>query len=98
MLKTQRRLLTFFALVATGSVFGYLADEGTILDVPFVRQVRAGCGSAAIAMVMQYWVPQQPGLDAAAADAEQIDKKLPPSTSGLSGEALKKYLEAHGFS
>ncbi|HUQ94469.1 MAG TPA: C39 family peptidase, partial [Bryobacteraceae bacterium] len=58
---------------------------------------RAGCGSAAVAMVMQYWVRQQPGLDAAAADAERIDKVLPPSSKGISGQALKNYVEANGF-
>jgi predicted double-glycine peptidase len=98
MLKPQRPIFTLCALVTTSSVLGYPADESTVLDVPFVRQIRAGCGSAAISMVMQYWVRQQPWLNAAAADAEQIDKKLPPSSSGLSGEALKRYLETHGFS
>lgn len=67
------------------------------LDVPFVRQIRAGCGSAAIAMVMQYWVRQDSALDRAAADAERIDQALPPGDDGLSGEALRKYIEAHGF-
>lgn len=68
------------------------------LDVPFVRQVRAGCGSAAIAMVMQYWVKHQPGLDDAAADAERIDRVLPVTSKGIHGRELKRYLETHGFS
>jgi ABC-type bacteriocin/lantibiotic exporter with double-glycine peptidase domain len=68
------------------------------LEVPFVHQVKAGCGSAAIAMVMQYWASRQPGLDAAAADAGRIDQVLPPdSKKGIQGQALKRYLEEHGF-
>jgi len=68
------------------------------LEVPFVHQVKAGCGSAAIAMVMQYWASRQPGLDTAAADAERIDRVLPPeSAKGIHGQALKRYLEEHGF-
>jgi hypothetical protein len=68
------------------------------IDVPFVRQVRAGCGPASIAMVMQYWVQHEPGLDAIAADAERIDEALPASDRGTLGSDLRTYLEAHGFS
>ena len=67
-------------------------------DVPFVHQIREGCGSAAVAMVMQYWVRQTPGLDAAASAAERIDRALRPKSGGLSGEALRRYFEANGFS
>jgi uncharacterized protein YvpB len=69
-----------------------------ILDVPFVKQVREGCGSAAVAMVMQYWVRLTPGIDAVAAAAERIDRALPPPSKGLSGDALRSYFEANGFS
>jgi predicted double-glycine peptidase len=85
------------ALLAICSFAG-LAETTGWIDVPFVRQVRAGCGPAAIAMVMQYWVKHQRGLDAVAADAEQIDKALPADSNGTSGNDLKQYLEAHGFS
>jgi predicted double-glycine peptidase len=67
-------------------------------DVPFVHQIREGCGSAAVAMVMQYWVRQTPGLDAAASAAEHIDRALRPKSGGLSGDALRGYFEANGFS
>jgi predicted double-glycine peptidase len=83
-------LLTCLLAVAS---FGAAAP----LDVPFVRQVGAGCGSAAIAMVMQYWTRLQPGLDSVAADAERIDRELPATPNGLYGRELKQYLESHGF-
>jgi predicted double-glycine peptidase len=75
-----------------------VAGDPAWLDVPFVPQVRQGCGPAAIAMVMQYWVQHQQGLDAAAADDERINEALPASSRGTFGNALKTYLEAHGFS
>jgi predicted double-glycine peptidase len=72
---------------------------GQWLEVPLVHQVKGGCGSAAVAMVMQYWSSQQPALDAAAADAARINQILPPvSAKGIPGQALKRYLEEHGFS
>ena len=30
-------------------------DSGLWLDVPFVHQAKDGCGSASLAMVLQYW-------------------------------------------
>jgi len=75
-----------------------LANATKWIDVPFVRQVRAGCGPAAIAMVMQYWVKHNPALDTVAADAEHINEALPASAKGLYGSDLKQYLETHGFS
>lgn len=74
-----------------------LSLGATSLDVPFVRQVKAGCGSAAVAMVMQYWVREQPGLDSTATDAERIHRQLPSSSRGIHGTALRRYLETHGF-
>src|SRR3954447_12243245 len=68
------------------------------LDVPFVQQVKAGCGSAAVAMVVEYWARQFPGLDKAQADAERINELLPAtSPKGIQGEALKEYLNGRGF-
>jgi len=73
------------------------AQTSPLLDVPFVRQSRAACGSAAVAMVMQYWARQRPDLDSAAAAADRALEALPPSESGVAGEALKDYLQRHGF-
>ncbi|HXJ42368.1 MAG TPA: C39 family peptidase [Bryobacteraceae bacterium] len=86
------------ALLLIGS--SSLADSASSpwLEVPFVHQVKAGCGSAAIAMIMQYWTSREPRLDALAADAERIDQALPPGPrKGIQGQALKRYLEEHGF-
>lgn len=71
------------------------------LDVPFVQQAKAGCGAAAVAMIVQYWARQQPGLVPAeiVVETEQINKLLPPtSAKGIQGQALKAYLAERGFS
>jgi predicted double-glycine peptidase len=67
------------------------------LDVPFVRQVKTGCGAAAVAMVVEYWARQHPQLRAAANDSERINDLLPASAKGIRGQALKQYLEERGF-
>jgi predicted double-glycine peptidase len=68
------------------------------LDVPFVPQREDGCGAASIAMVMQYWVRHNPDLNAAAADSDLIYKLLTPTRRrGVSGQALKDYVQKNGF-
>ncbi len=74
-----------------------LAASNTWLDVPFVQQQKAGCGAAAVAMVVGYWAREYPQLDGAAADSERIDDLLPPSRRGIRGQELKRYLEERGF-
>lgn len=91
-------LRAFPLLMLVGLCAPVFSAESSWLEVPFVHQAKAGCGSASIAMVMQYWASRQPGLDAAATDAGRIDRELPPTSSqGIQGEALKRYLEQHGF-
>jgi len=91
-------LRAWLALLLIGVPSPAAAADSQWLEVPFVHQVKAGCGSAAVAMVMQYWASREHGLDAAAADAERIDQVLPPgSAKGIQGKALKRYLEEHGF-
>ncbi|HEX5431330.1 MAG TPA: C39 family peptidase [Bryobacteraceae bacterium] len=85
-------------LLAAVSICFAASDASEWLDVPYVRQSEEGCGAASIAMVMQYWLRQNSHLDAAASDASYIYKVLPRSNDGISGQALKNYLEQHGFS
>jgi uncharacterized protein YvpB len=95
------RIHTLAALLAAASICCHPAYsfESDWLDVPFVRQVYAGCGSASIAMVMQYWIRNESRLDPAAADAERIHKALGRASSkGIAGLKLKQYLEENGFS
>jgi predicted double-glycine peptidase len=84
------------ALVAAISVY---ADNPAWLDVPYVRQTEStDCGAAALAMVMQYWSRQKPLADPAAAEESRIYSALAPGAKeGIRGNALKGYLEDHGF-
>jgi predicted double-glycine peptidase len=68
------------------------------LDVPYVAQVKAGCGASAVAMVVGYWAEQYPAVRDAARDSERIDTLLPASAKGIRGAALKTYLDERGFS
>ena len=69
------------------------------IDVPFVKQEKNGCGSASIAMVMQYWLKQQGhATEVREADAWEIQRALyAPGANGIYASAMKRYLEGHGF-
>ncbi len=92
------RILSALFVLAFLPLLNARDDASFWLDVPFVQQIKAGCGSAAIAMVVQYWARQFPGLERAEEDAERINQLLPAtSPKGIQGEALKRYLDERGF-
>ena len=66
-------LLVLLPALVPGTLRGGSQAASAWLDIPFVRQTGAGCGSAAIAMVIQYWARQNPALTSAAAETERID-------------------------
>ena len=71
---------------------------GVWLDVPFLKQQTDGCGSASIAMVMQYWLHQQNRPVASAADAGQIQAVLyAPAAHGIYASDMERYFQQHGF-
>jgi len=43
------------ALAVAFCVVAAAGDSGLWLDVPYVHQEKDGCGSASLAMVLQYW-------------------------------------------
>ena len=91
----QFTLLVLFAFLQIAMFAGPGAGW---LDIPFVQQSRAGCGAAAIAMVMQYWTRTDGKIDPAAADGDRIYALLKkPGAKGILGEDLKRYLDDHGF-
>jgi predicted double-glycine peptidase len=67
------------------------------LAVPFVEQAKAGCGSAAVAMVVEYWGQQDPALKRTALDMDRIDRLLPASSRGIDGRELQSFLKQNGF-
>jgi predicted double-glycine peptidase len=73
------------------------ADDGVWLDVPFIRQDANACGAASLTMIVDYWRGR--GLTATQADARDIQRQLyVPDRKGIPADAMKGYLEAHGFS
>jgi len=94
-----RRILGL-VLLSAASVGLVLAAETPSLwiDVPFVAQVKNGCGSAAMAMVMDYWEKKAGRSASAAADAEKIQAVLySPAEEGIPASAMKRYFEDAGY-
>ena len=66
------------------------------LDVPFVRQERDGCGSASIAMVMQYW-ERQVGRPPVASVAEIQQQLYSPKARGIYASDMERYFADNGY-
>jgi ABC-type bacteriocin/lantibiotic exporter with double-glycine peptidase domain len=70
---------------------------GLWLDVPFVKQVKEGCGAASVAMVMQYWAQQQ-NRDPQSVDATDIQNTLYSKRGhGIYASDVESYFKEHGF-
>ena len=84
-------LLLSQMLVAAGA-------PGIWLDVPFVKQEKEGCGSASVAMIMQYWQRQQNLPAAESADATHIQRTLySRAAHGIYASELEHYLQQQRF-
>jgi hypothetical protein len=71
---------------------------GAWLDVPFVKQEKNGCGSASIAMVMQYWEKQQGRSSSDSSEATRIQRALyEPGADGIFASAMERYFHEHEF-
>jgi ABC-type bacteriocin/lantibiotic exporter with double-glycine peptidase domain len=88
-------------LLSVVAVFGQSAPEespGIWLDVPFVKQTEDGCGSAAIAMILQYWSTHGTAVASDRADAAIIQKKLySRKAHGIFASDMERYLHESGF-
>ncbi len=95
MLRCLTRTLVRFCLC--GLLFA-AGPPGIWLDVPFVKQDKDGCGSASIAMVMQYWNRQR-GLPAnQGANATEIGRALySRQAHGIYASDLERYFQQQGF-
>ncbi len=92
---TRNPAMVAFSL---GACLWAAETSGVWLDVPFVRQEKDGCGSASIAMVMQYWLRQQGRAADERADAVHIQRVLyAAGARGIYASDLERYLQAQGF-
>ena len=72
-------------------------SSGVWLDVPYVKQTEDGCGSAAIAMLLQYWsahgTPVTASQDAAAIQKQLYSRKA----RGIFASDMEQYFREAGF-
>lgn len=68
------------------------------IDVPFTAQTKDGCGSASMAMVMQYWDKKEGQAVAADADPMKIQQALfSRSARGIYASSMETYLRDSGY-
>ena len=93
-----RQARSVLLVICICSSIGTAQSAGAWLDVPFVKQQENGCGSASIAMVMQYWYKQQSRSLSESADANQIHRALyVPGSDGIYASAMERYFQDHAF-
>jgi ABC-type bacteriocin/lantibiotic exporter with double-glycine peptidase domain len=91
----RRRYIRLFAFcLGVAWLAAAAAPADLRLDVPFVRQVKEGCGSASISMVMQYWSRQAGQPPPQEAGAETIHHKLySREKKGIPAAEMVRYFE-----
>jgi ABC-type bacteriocin/lantibiotic exporter with double-glycine peptidase domain len=73
-------------------------SAGVWLDVPFIRQTEEGCGSASIAMLLQYWSAHGVAIAAGRDDSAAIQKQLySRKAHGIFASDLERYVKESGF-
>lgn len=87
------------ATLAAASVFAQTAAPAAVaLRVPYIQQSREGCGSAALAMVMQYWDAARHQPVAASAEASAIQSQLyTRADHGIRASRMVAYLRTQGY-
>jgi predicted double-glycine peptidase len=89
-------LLTVLAPLATHATPAESA--GIWLDVTFIKQTEEGCGSASIAMLLQYWSAHGTAIAAGRDDAAAIQKELYSHRAhGILASDMERYLKESGF-
>jgi predicted double-glycine peptidase len=74
------------------------SDSGLWLDVPYVHQEKDGCGSASLAMVMQYWKGKNFAVATERMDPGRIQRELyARKPRGIYASDMEKYLRDTGF-
>lgn len=96
---SRRRILGLALLFAAGAALALAAETPALwIDVPFIAQSKNGCGSASIAMVMDYWNKKTGQAVPAAADATKIQRALySPKEEGIPARAMQRYFEDSGY-
>ena len=98
----MRKLVFLIAsFLASAGVFARGQDRdkaGIWLDVPFIKQTVEGCGSASVAMLLQYWSAHGTQIAPERADADAIQKQLYSRRGhGIYASDVERYLRESGF-
>lgn len=95
----RRCILGLVLLFAAGAAFALAAETPALwIDVPFIAQSKDGCGSAAIAMVMDYWSNKSGQSALGAAGAARIQRTLySPKEEGIPARSMQRYFEESGY-
>ena len=68
------------------------------IDVPFVAQVKDGCGSAAISMILRYWEDHGTRAASELADPERIQSALySAAAGGIPASRMQEYFRSAGY-
>jgi predicted double-glycine peptidase len=88
-------LLSVLAVVACGRA---TETSGVWLDVPFIKQTTEGCGSASIAMLLQYWSAHGTSVVSGRDDAEAIQRQIYSRKGhGIFASDMERYVKESGF-
>jgi uncharacterized protein YvpB len=99
----RRLFLVIACLFAVGAQTARAQESdkdkaGIWLDVPFIKQTVEGCGSASIAMLLQYWSAHGTPIAPEREDADAIQKQLYSHKGhGIYASDLERYLRESGF-
>ena len=95
----RRRILGLALFAAADACVALVAATPALwIDVPFIAQSKNGCGSAAIAMVMDYWNQKTGQAPLGAAGAAKIQGALySPKEAGIPAPAMQHYFEVSGY-
>ena len=89
-------LLGFFPALSTQAAPA--KSSGVWLEVPYVKQTEDGCGSAAIAMLLQYWSAHGSPVPSDRSDAAAIQKQLySRKAHGIFASDMQRYFRESGF-
>jgi predicted double-glycine peptidase len=95
---TARIALSLIAYLGAQQPLGGQATAGIWLEVPFISQSEDGCGSASLAMLLQYWNAQGASISPEKAEAARIQKLLyAPKAHGIFASEMERYLREAGF-
>jgi len=88
-------LITLAAFTAEA---GLAETAGVWLDVPFIKQTEQGCGSASLAMLLQYWAVHGAAVPPGRDDDAAIQKELySRKAHGILASDMQRYLKESGF-